>query len=234
MHAGRDWQKLELLEQEWARRGWAPLPESTRDTAVPIAVGATNLGIMSGMEGAFVTADAVTVTQAGVQAMAASHASQRFAQHGSHHLANAVQHDTGTFNHVFQENLHQEVRAPQTGENDPPPHNTLEWHPQNMGQAAGMLTTEKVLPRSDGPYAPNNDTLSPNHVRMSPGPILTAEDFEEYLIEKIVDAKRCGRGWRYLVRWIGYGAEEDMWLPGREVADCEALDVWLKSNPCDA
>jgi hypothetical protein len=32
---------------------------------------------------------------------------------------------------------------------------------------------------------------------------------------------------QYLVRWRGYGPEDDRWLPGWELDDCEALDLWL-------
>ena len=59
------------------------------------------------------------------------------------------------------------------------------------------------------------------------------DGLEEFFVEKIIkDAKR-GRGWRYLVRWKGYGQEDDSWLPGSELEDCEALDHWLEENPHD-
>ncbi|KAG1863440.1 hypothetical protein C8R48DRAFT_773484 [Suillus tomentosus] len=31
---------------------------------------------------------------------------------------------------------------------------------------------------------------------------------------------------KYLVRWLGFGADEDEWLPRRDLEDCEALDAW--------
>jgi hypothetical protein len=34
----------------------------------------------------------------------------------------------------------------------------------------------------------------------------------EMFIEKIVDEKKVGRK-RYLVCWVGFGADEDEWLP---------------------
>jgi ''chromo'' (CHRromatin Organisation MOdifier) domain. len=51
---------------------------------------------------------------------------------------------------------------------------------------------------------------------------------EEYTIEKIIDERRHGRGFQYLVRWVGYGPEEDCWLPRQELEDCQALDGWLE------
>jgi hypothetical protein len=53
------------------------------------------------------------------------------------------------------------------------------------------------------------------------------EDEEEYFVDRILDERKQGRGVQYLVRWLGYGPEEDRWLPGRELAECEALDIWL-------
>lgn len=83
-------------------------------------------------------------------------------------------------------------------------------------------------------HCANDDVMFPGRAHAKPGPVMTTDGLEEYFIDKIVEARRCGRGWRYLVRWVGYGLEEDRWLPGRELAECEALDVWLKANPADA
>ena len=53
--------------------------------------------------------------------------------------------------------------------------------------------------------------------------------FEDEL-ERILERRRRGRGVQYLVRWKGYGREDDEWLPGAECADLEALDVFLHEN----
>lgn len=82
-------------------------------------------------------------------------------------------------------------------------------------------------------HCANDDELFPSRAHAAPGPIVMTEGLEEYFIDKIVDARHCGRGWRYLVRWVGYGLEEDQWLSGHELSECEALDIWLQSNPAD-
>lgn len=79
------------------------------------------------------------------------------------------------------------------------------------------------------PYHLSDAELFPSREFARPAPIIT-DDGPEWTIEDIVASRRCGRGWRYLVRWKGYGAEEDCWLPGAEVADCKALDRWLASG----
>jgi hypothetical protein len=77
------------------------------------------------------------------------------------------------------------------------------------------------------PYVENDVTLFPNREFSRP-PAVTMEDgLEEYFICDIIDEWRCGRGYRYLVRWVGYGAEENRWLKGADLKDTEALNIWL-------
>jgi len=77
------------------------------------------------------------------------------------------------------------------------------------------------------PYVENDASLFPGREFSKPPPITTEDGEEEYFIRDIIDERRCGRGYRYLVRWVGYGPEEDRWLKGADLNDTEALDVWL-------
>ena len=54
------------------------------------------------------------------------------------------------------------------------------------------------------------------------------EKGEEWFIDRIIDERKCGRGYQYLVWWVGEGPGTDSWLLRSEVEECEALDVWLK------
>lgn len=76
------------------------------------------------------------------------------------------------------------------------------------------------------PFLANNDDLFPHRRLARPGPIVTPSGSEEYFIDRILDERPRGRGKQYLVRWLGYGPDSDLWLPGRELADSEALDAW--------
>jgi hypothetical protein len=52
----------------------------------------------------------------------------------------------------------------------------------------------------------------------------------ENFINKILDERRVGRGKKYLVRWVGFGEEDDEWLSRKDLEDCEVLDVWEKGH----
>ena len=76
----------------------------------------------------------------------------------------------------------------------------------------------------------NDTSLFPSREHARPSPIMTPKGLEEYAIEKIIDKRRHGRGYQYLVCWAGHGPEEDHWLPRCELEECEALDVWLEAR----
>ena len=81
------------------------------------------------------------------------------------------------------------------------------------------------------PFIPNDPNLFPSRVQSHPGTVIT-ENREEWFIAWIVNERKRGRGYQYLVRWVGKGPETESWLPRSEVEDCEALDMWLKSVNC--
>ena len=80
------------------------------------------------------------------------------------------------------------------------------------------------------PFVANDGSLFPSRAHAQPGPIVTEDGVQEWYVERILDRQRRGRGYRYLVRWKGYGPEHDEWLPGAQVADLEALDGYLRDN----
>jgi hypothetical protein len=81
------------------------------------------------------------------------------------------------------------------------------------------------------PWKPNDPTLFPDRQLPEPGPTLNPDGEPEWLVEKIVDQRRRGKGYQYLVRYVGYGPEDDRWLPGAEVDELEAMDRWLEEHP---
>ena len=77
------------------------------------------------------------------------------------------------------------------------------------------------------PYVKNNATLFPGREFSRPSPIMTEDSKEEYYVCDIVDEQKWGRGYQYLVHWVGYGPEEDHWIAGSELNDTKVLDIWL-------
>ncbi|KAL4260718.1 hypothetical protein AB1N83_011879 [Pleurotus pulmonarius] len=98
----------------------------------------------------------------------------------------------------------------------------------NMPNAGNTFPTfHGVLLRK---FTPNDAELFPSHELERPSAV-TLDGEEEWLVEAIVDERKGRRGSEYLVRYRGYGAEEDRWLPRKDVEDLEALDVWLAKKP---
>ena len=80
------------------------------------------------------------------------------------------------------------------------------------------------------PHLTNDSTLFPNHALARPGPILTEDGLEEFTVDQILNSRHHGRGWQFLVRWAGYDAEHDLWIPASELNECKALNIWYQSG----
>ena len=76
-------------------------------------------------------------------------------------------------------------------------------------------------------YVSNDRDLFPGRELPRDGPVVLADGREEHVIDRIVDERRRGGGYQYMVRWKGYGPGDDEWLPRREVEETIALDEWL-------
>jgi len=107
-----------------------------------------------------------------------------------------------------------------------PAHSTVTLDLPQSPDIFPVFHTSEVLP-----FLENDNTLFPSRALHSPEPV-SVNDNLEYVIERILDEKKSrGRGGsKFLVRWLGQGPEYDLWLPQKEIEDCEALDVWFASR----
>ena len=107
-------------------------------------------------------------------------------------------------------------------------------HPSSSTYTLDLSATMRIHPTFHTsllrPYVPNEDSLFPGRADPKPGPVVTADGVEEFFVKRILDCRRRGRGWQYLMRWCGYGPGSDSWLPGSEVDKLEALDIFLREQ----
>ena len=54
---------------------------------------------------------------------------------------------------------------------------------------------------------------------------------EEYFINCIIDHKKVGCTYKYLMQWKGEHASGDRWFTEGDLIDTEALDIYWKEQP---
>ena len=81
------------------------------------------------------------------------------------------------------------------------------------------------------PFIENDKSLFTSQALHEPKPVFVNNDLE-YVIDRIIDKRKLHGhgGWTYLVRWVGQGPADNIWLPQKELEDCEALDKWLTNK----
>lgn len=107
-------------------------------------------------------------------------------------------------------------------------------HPEASVYKLDLPPTMKLFPSFHAsllrPYNTNDGRLFPGREHEKPGLIVGVDGEEEWPVEKLLDKQRHGRGWRYLVRWKGYGPDTDSWIPDAEAMELSAYDDWLREN----
>jgi hypothetical protein len=80
--------------------------------------------------------------------------------------------------------------------------------------------------------SPYHEPSFPGQRRPSPPPPVNVEGHPEYEVEEILNVRKRGRGFQYLVHWKGYTHEEDTWeaRSGLTHAD-EAIADFYRKNP---
>jgi Chromo (CHRromatin Organisation MOdifier) domain len=112
------------------------------------------------------------------------------------------------------------------------PYRVTDCHPEASTYTLDIPTNEYPIFHSAHlkRHVANDASLFPSRKFEQPGPILTADGLQEYLVDKIIDSHRRGRGWQFLVRWLGYAPQHDLWIASAELSECEALNKWYSAG----
>jgi hypothetical protein len=96
------------------------------------------------------------------------------------------------------------------------PYKVIATHPETSNYTLDLPNSPHVFPTFHVSelkrFHENDASLFPGRKRTEPGPVVGDEGMEEYMVDEIVEARRRGQGWQFLVHWTGYGPEEDRWL----------------------
>ena len=114
------------------------------------------------------------------------------------------------------------------------PYNVVNSMPEFSVYTLDLLNSPNVFPTFHASqlkcFTENDASLFLSHEHARPGPVMTPEGLEEYAIKRILDERCRGRGYQYLVQWVGHGPEEDCWLPQHKLKECEALNIWINGG----
>jgi hypothetical protein len=70
----------------------------------------------------------------------------------------------------------------------------------------------------------------PRSVQARPPPVILDRENEYYEVEDILDGKKIGNKWKFLVSWKGYPPESNSWEPEDNLLNCEDLIKEFKSR----
>src|SRR5882757_7924530 len=80
----------------------------------------------------------------------------------------------------------------------------------------------------------NEVLLLPHHPPQYPSQSINQEGYPEYEIEEILVSRKRGRGIQYLVKWEGYGNEENTWEPRGNLDDAKEVISEFHNRYLDA
>ncbi|TWW62587.1 Retrovirus-related Pol polyprotein from transposon 17.6 [Takifugu flavidus] len=100
------------------------------------------------------------------------------------------------------------------------------------GLATSQTSSRKLNPRYIGPYTICS-IINPSAVRLDlPAALKVLSDGEPvWRVNKLLAVRRRGRGFQYLVDWVGYGPEDRSWVPPSYLADPSLLEDFYRDHP---
>ena len=89
--------------------------------------------------------------------------------------------------------------------------------PASFGKVHPVFSVTLLCPFESDPIIERQEHHPP------PPPLVIRDGVEEYEVESILDSWIFRRTVKYLVRWKGYGVEEDEWRPAQDVQGSKCL-----------
>ena len=106
------------------------------------------------------------------------------------------------------------------------PYQIIDIHPDASTVSLDMPNAPNLFPTfhtsNIKPWFPNNNHKFPSYTLEGP---INVNSAEEFLINSIIDHKKVGHSFRYLVHFFGFGPENNHWIAGHKLDDNEALDT---------
>ncbi|KIJ51683.1 hypothetical protein M422DRAFT_244012 [Sphaerobolus stellatus SS14] len=88
------------------------------------------------------------------------------------------------------------------------PYSVTAAFPEKSEYTLCLLNNPKTFPRFHASllkqFIPNDPTIFLDHNFTHPNTIITADGTKENYIDKIMNERRCGHSWQYLVYWVSY------------------------------
>lgn len=114
------------------------------------------------------------------------------------------------------------------------PYKIIHANPEKSSYTLDMPNAPNTFPTFHSSllrrFVPNDPDLFPGRELERPGAV-SVDGEDEWFVERIIDERRGRRGMEYLVRYRGYGSEEDRWLGRMDVEELAAFDDWLAAHP---
>ena len=86
-----------------------------------------------------------------------------------------------------------------------------------------VFHVSQIKPATSSPLNPPAPTPPP--------PLILPDGDQAWQVNKVIDVRRYGRGFQYLVDWVGYPPEDRCWVPRGYFSDPSVLSEFYSANP---